>query len=245
MNKKVLIISVIAVIISFIGGFFVANSINRKQIADLQTELGSLKNAPKKEVEPDTESTLSEQEIRDKIDEADGNPENLEFQKSLALALYRYSTIKQDALWLPDVIRLLTRAYDKNPEDHSLLVTLANIYFDISLYKPDEVSIKKSRELYQKALEIKPNDADVRTDLGLTYLLVNPPENDKAVIEFNKSLKINSKHERTLQSLAQAMIALGKPKEAADYISKLKEVNPASEAIAELNSKLTENNTQK
>lgn len=238
MFKKALIISIISVVISFIVGFFVANSFNRKEIADLQTEVGRLKENEKKSPEPDTETTLSEDEIRAKIAEADQSPDNIEFQKSLALALYRYSTMKQEAVWLPDVIRLLNRAYDKNPKDYNLIISLANIYFDFSQYKPDADILKKSRDFYQKALEIKPNDVDVRTDLGLTYLLATPAENDQAIIEFNKSLKINATHERTLQSLAQAMIAVGKPTEAEGVINKLKEINPNNTALAELTTQL-------
>ena len=246
MNKKALIISIIAVLVSFIAGFFVANAFNRKEITDLQAEVGRLKNTQKNTPEPDTETALSEDEIRAKIAEADANPENIEFQKNLALALYRYSTIRQDTVWLPDVLRLLNRAYEKNPKDYNLIVIIANIYFDFSQNKDEAESLKKSRDFYQKALAIKPNDADVRSDFGLTYLLANPPEIEKAVAEFNKALKINPKHEKTLQNMAQAMTAAGKTKEAEDFINKLKDVNPKNEAIAELTSQLTKstNNPQ-
>jgi tetratricopeptide (TPR) repeat protein len=243
MNKKALIISIIAVLISFIAGFFVANAFNRKEIADLQAEVGRWKNVQKNSPEPDTETALSEDEIRAKIAEADQNPENIEFQKNLALALYRYSTFRQDSTWLTDILRLLNRAYEKNPKDYNLITTLANIYFDISQSKNDADSLKKSRDFYQKALDIKPNDVDVRSDLGLTYLLADPPENEKSVAEFNKALKINPRHEKTLQNMIEALLAAGKTKEAEPFISKLKEVNPNNEALKDFTSQLEPANT--
>lgn len=238
MNKKALIISVVSVVISFIAGFILANALNRKEIVELQSEVGRLKNAQKTEADADQQTTLSEDEIRGAIAKADQKPEDVDLQKNLALSLYRYSNMTQDATWLPESIRLLTRAYEKNPKDYNLILSLANIYFDLSQYKDDAESLKKSREFYDKALVIKPTDADVRTDFGLTYLLANPPENEKAVAEFNKALKINPKHEKTLQNLAQAMIAMGKNKEAQDFINKLKDVNPTNEALPDLTSQL-------
>ena len=239
MNKKALIISIIAVLISFVAGFFIANAFNRKEINDLQAEVGRWKNVQKNTPEPDSKTPLTDDEIREAIAKADAKPEDLELQKNIALAIYGYTNSQQDTTWLPEIDRLLVRAYEKNPKDYTLIVTLANIYFDVSQSRDDPESLKKSREFYQKALEIKPNDTDVRSDLGLTYLLANPPENEKAVTEFNKALKINPKHEKALQNMAQAMIAAGKTKEAEDFINKLKEVNPKNEAIAELTSQLT------
>ena len=246
MNKKALIISIIAVLISFVAGFFIANAFNRKEINDLQAEVGHWKNVQKNTPEPDSKTPLTDDEIREAIAKADAKPEDIELQKNIALAIYGYTNSQQDTTWLPEINRLLLRAYEKNPKDYNLIVTLANIYFDVSQSRDDPESLKKSREFYQKALEIKPNDTDVRSDLGLTYLLANPPENEKAVTEFNKALKINPKHEKTLQNMAQAMIAAGKTKVAEDFINKLKEVNPKNEAVAELALQLTKgkNNPQ-
>ena len=246
MNKKALLISIIAVLISFVAGFFIANAFNRKEINDLQAEVGRWKNVQKNTPEPDSKNPLTDDEIREAIAKADAKPEDLDLQKNIALAIYGYTNSQQDTTWLPEINRLLTRVYEKNPKDYNLIVSLANIYFDVSQSRDDAESLKKSREFYQKALEIKPNDVDVRSDFGLTYLLANPPENEKAIAEFDKALKINPKHEKTLQNIAQAMTATGKTKEAEDFINKLKEVNPKNESIAELTSQLTKgkNNPQ-
>ena len=155
MNKKALIISIIAVLTSFVAGFFIANAFNRKEINDLQAEVGRWKNVQKNTPEPDSKTPLTDDEIREAIAKADAKPEDLELQKNIALAIYGYTNSQQDTTWLPEIDRLLVRAYEKNPKDYTLIVTLANIYFDVSQSRDDVESLKKSREFYQKALEIK------------------------------------------------------------------------------------------
>ena len=196
MNKKVFWISLVAVIISFFGGFLLANALNRNELNTIRAEIERLKNSSPQDK---SEVSLSDEEIRQKIAEADKNPENFNFQKNLGLALYRYATMKQDAQLLAEVARLLTRANQKDEKDYEVLITLGNCYFDIGYIKKNNENLTKAREFYQKALTQKPNDVDVRTDLGLTYFLVNPPETDKALAEFQKSLQTNPKHEKTLQ----------------------------------------------
>jgi tetratricopeptide (TPR) repeat protein len=66
---------------------------------------------------------------------------------------------------------------------------LANLYFDADRY--DE-AIK----WYTEALAIAPNDVNVITDLGVCYYYTNQP--DKALEQFNRSLKLDPKHTKTL-----------------------------------------------
>lgn len=246
MNKKSLIISVIAVVLSFIGGFILANALNRNEINSLQGELGRLKNSQPTSTE-NSETTLSEDEIRAKIAEADQNPQNIEFQKNLAIGLYRYANMKQESKWLPDVARILNRVVENNPKDFNAVASLANIYFDIANEKQDNNSFNKARELYKKALEVKPNDVETQTDLGLTYLMEKPADEKSAVAAFEKSLKIDPKHEKTLQNMIQAQIGIGNLTAAEQFLNRLKEVNPNNEAISELTTQLAEksSNTRK
>lgn len=234
MNKKSLIISIIAVLISFAAGFIFANALNRNEISALQADVGRLR----KNEQTTSDTTLSAEEIRQKISEADENPDNIEFQKNLAIGLYRYASMKQEANWLPDVARLLNRAAEKNPKDFNILAGLGNVYFDIAQNKKSNEDYEKSREFYQKALNIKPGDVETRTDLGLTFLMTNPPDAEKAAAEFQKALKIEPKNEKTLQNLIQAQIGLKKTKEAEELLNKLKEINPNNEALPELSSQL-------
>lgn len=246
MNKKALIVSIIAVAISFVGGFILANALNRNEINNLQAELGRAKNNQPSQTETN-ETTLSEDEIRAKIAEADSNPTNIEFQKNLAIGLYRYANMKQESKWLPDVARILNRVVENNPKDFNAVASLANIYFDIANEKQDNETFKKSRELYRKALEAKPNDVETQTDLGLTYLMEKPADEKNAIAAFEKSLKTDPKHEKTLQNMIQAQIGIGNFSAAEQFLNRLKEVNPNNEAVSELTAQLAEkkNNTKK
>jgi tetratricopeptide (TPR) repeat protein len=68
-------------------------------------------------------------------------------------------------------------------------VELANLYFDAERY---DDAIK----WYTEALALAPNDVNVSTDLGVCYYYTNQP--DKALAQFERSLKLDPKHAKTL-----------------------------------------------
>jgi len=196
MNTKVFWLSLVAVFISFVGGFLLANAFNRSELNNLRAENERLKNSREDKNVDNSETALSDKEIRRKIAEADQNPANSAFQKNLGIALYRYATMKQDAELLTEAARLLNRAFENNRKDYDVVVTLGNIYFDIGYFNKENDKLQKAREFYEKALEQKPNDADVRTDFGLTYFLETPPQTERAILEFQESLKENPTNEK-------------------------------------------------
>jgi len=247
MNKKVFWLSIVAVLLSFAGGFLLANSLNRKELSALRTENENLKKSPDNAALADEEGILSDDEISGKIAEADANPTNIAFQKNLGLALYNYASMKQNTELLREVSRLIKRVYEKNPDDYEAIVTLGNINFDIGYFDKNNENFRTAREFYQKALSIKADDDGVRTDLGLTYYLSNPPETDRAVAEFQKSLSINPNDEKTLQILIEALLGQNKKDEAEKYTIKLKEINPKNQILSTLNSTVEagEENLQK
>lgn len=236
MNKKVFWLSIVAVILSFAGGFMLANSLNRKELSALRAENENLKKAQTEPAWEDEVGTLSNEEITAKIAEADRSPTNISIQKNLGLALYKYASIKQNTVLMREVERLITRVYEKNSDDYEAIVALGNINFDVGYFDKKNENFQTAREFYQKALSKKPDDESVRTDLGLTYYLSNPPQTEQAVAEFQKSLKTNSKDEKTLQVLIQALLSQNKKDEAEKYIDQLKEINPNSEVLLNPNS---------
>ncbi len=238
MNGKAFWLSIVAVIVSFAGGFLLANALNRNEMNQLRAENGRLKTAADETKQNQTDSTLGDDEVLAKIAEADKNPNDAAFQKNLGLALYRYAAMKQNTVLLAEVARLLNRAYENNPKDYDVVVTLGNIYFDIGYNKKDNAQFEKAREYYQKALTEKPNDADVRTDFGLTYFLTQPPEYEKAIAEFQKSLQSNPKHEKTLQVMAQTLLAQNKVAEAEKFVARLKETNANNQYLAQLETQI-------
>lgn len=247
MNKKVFWLSLIAVAASFVGGFLLANALNRREMDNLRAETARAKNSMREAEKNSSDQTLTEEEIRRKIAEADKNPENIEFQRGLATALYRYASMKRESRWLSDVARLLQRAHENNPKDYDTIISLGNIHFDIAENNANSAGetkndvngeMEKSRTFFHKALDIKPNETNARTSLGMTYLFENPPQNERATAEFQKSLKSNPADEKALENITRAFINSGKTKEAEESLDKLKQSNPNNEVLNDLNSLL-------
>ncbi len=215
-----------------------ANALNRNELNSLTAENERLKKTQADTAQNKTDSELSEAEIREKIAEAEKNPSNFRFQKDLGLGLYRYAMFRQDQTLLIEVAKLLQRAYDLNSDDYEVTVSLGNIYFDLGQINKDKKSNEKARNLYKKALDKNPKDINVRTDLGLTYLLSDSPQTGKAIEELEKSLEIDPKSERALQYVAQAHIKQGSIEKAEEYLAKLKEVNAQNKSIMDLENQI-------
>jgi cytochrome c-type biogenesis protein CcmH/NrfG len=86
-------------------------------------------------------------------------------------------------------VSALKTAADKEPGNAAPRVQLANLYFDAERYN-DAIG------WYTEALKLQPNDADVSTDLGVSYYYTNQP--DRALEQFERSLKVNPTHVKTL-----------------------------------------------
>jgi tetratricopeptide (TPR) repeat protein len=247
MNTKIFWLSILAVILSFAGGFYLANALNRNELTALRTDNERLKKNEADKTQSQTETTLTEDEIRQKIAEADKNPNDFSFQRNMGLALYRYGAMKQDVNLISESARLLQRTFNNNPKDYDVTVALGNAYYDEASIKKDNESFKKSREFYAKALEQKPDDADVRADFGSTFLFAEPAETAKAIAELEKSLQINPKNERALLFITQAFLKDNNTGEADKYFARLREINPKTPDIAELKAQISpgENSVQK
>ncbi len=234
MNGKALGLSILAVILSFIGGFFLANALNKSELETLRTENNRLKTTPPTSDTKDAETSLSDEEIRKKLAEADQNPNNFQVQKTFGTALYQYGAMKKDAKLIAESARLLERAYQNNPADKDTAITLGHSYFDVGYYNKDNESLAKARQIYTKLLENSPKDAEIRNDLGLTYFLQTPPDLEKAAVEMKKTLESNPKHEKSLLFLVQIYIKQNKTQEAENYLAKLKEINPNAPSLADI-----------
>lgn len=235
MTSKTILIAIAAGFVGFVGGFMFANQINRSEMSAP---------APVSQTgDPSTQqtadqarggTTLTPEEIKSRIDAADKNPADFAFQKNLGMALYRYASLKQDASLLPDAIRILQRASDLDPADRDLQIALGNAHFDVGYFNKDNKAFERSRDYYKKALTRVPNDVDVRADLALTYYLQKPPDLSTAVAEFQKGLKINPKHERSLEFLVQTYVKQNEIVKASETLDRLKAANPSNPSINEL-----------
>ena len=239
MNKNSVLFIILGVLAGFIAGFLVANKLNSSEIATLRAQAPLQKPANSNQAPQSDGQSLSPTELKAKITEADKNPTNLSYQKNLGISLYRYASMKQDNDLLTESIRILTRANSLDAKDFDVLVALGNAYFDVGFFKKDLAKFQKARELYTMALEIKPSDADVRTDFGISYFVQEPPEYDKAVAELQKVLNAEPERDRALQFLVQVYTKQGKLPEAEKALAKLKDVNPNEPSITELASQIS------
>jgi hypothetical protein len=228
------------VILSFAGGFLVANSFNRTELEGVRAENDRLRANVAESSNKAAEFELSVDEIKARIAEADGNPANVKFNRDLGIALYRYGAIKKDVQLLSESVRLLDRVRSIDAKDLDVAVTLGHAHFDIATFGNEPARFKTSREIYAKALEQKPRDADVITDIALTYFLEVPANLTAAATEFQKALAINPKNERASQFYIQTLWKDGKIDDATKALAKLKEVNSANPAIPELETMLNQ-----
>lgn len=239
MHKNTLAFVIVAALGGFVGGFWLANSLNRSAMNAPASENIQSSSANSTPPQGRDEPDLSPDELRAKIAEADKNPTNFSFQKDLGISLYRYAAIKQDVMLFTQAVRILERASSINAKDFDVLVALGNAHFDIGFFREDAASFQKARDVYNDALAIKPGDADVSTDLGITYFLQKPPAYDKAVADLTKVSNANPKHERSLQFLIQTYVKQNKLPEAERTLAKLKGINPGNQSLPELTAQIT------
>jgi tetratricopeptide (TPR) repeat protein len=86
-------------------------------------------------------------------------------------------------------VKALQTVAEREAANATPRVQLGNLYFDAERY-PEAI------KWYGDALKIVPNDVDVNTDLGVSYYYSNQP--DRALEQFDRSLKLDPKHAKTL-----------------------------------------------
>jgi tetratricopeptide (TPR) repeat protein len=154
------------------------------------------------------------------IDKAKAEPDNLQAQTE---AGDMYAQIGR----FPEAIGFYEKAQAANPNYFKANVKLGNTYFDARQFE-------KAAEFYEKALAINSSDVGARTDLGITFVERANPDYDRAIKEFETSLKADPKHEPTLFNLSVANFKKGDQTKAQDYLKQLEQANPTSELIAKL-----------
>lgn len=239
MDNKLITGGILGLIVGLIGGFLIANAFNRTEINSLRASSVQSPSVAGNSKSKADGFSISDDELKAKIAEADENPENFSYQKNLGSALYRYATMKNDPALIAESARILARANKLDETDYDVLVDLGNAYFDVGGFNRDNASFQKAREVYMKALATKPDDAAVRSDLAITYFLSEPKDFNKAVEEFQKAIKSDPKQQRALQYLTQTYIQQGKFDDAAKSLAQLRSANPTNDSIQRLESQIT------
>jgi len=223
--QKSIIFGTGGLIIGLVVGFFSANSINRNSapaISPTQTnspiQNQQVPNILVKDQPAQSGGMLPD--VSAVIDKANDEPTNFDAQ-------IKAGDLYQQIKGFDKAAAFYERAHRLKPDDYHLIVKLGNTYFDARQFE-------SAAEWYEQALAKKPDDANVRTDLGITYVERADPDFDRAVKEFETSLKSNPKHEPTLYNLGAAYFKKGNKKEADKILSQLEAVNPNSQLVGRL-----------
>ena len=81
---------------------------------------------------------------------------------------------------------------DANPRSALPRIALANLYFDAERYS-------EAVTWYEQALKLDAANADVSTDLGVSYYYLNQP--DRALEQFAHSLSVDPRHTKTMLNM--------------------------------------------
>ena len=249
MNKSQLVLALAAcLIIGFAAGFFFANRANRKELDRLQAEIARVHsthaandetNAGNNSPPSADKNSLTDEQLRAVVAKADARPDDHELQRKAGQGLYLYAVQFNKPDLLPEAIRILRRAHDAAPQDYDTTVVLGNALFDLARTS-DPKLFKEARNLFTQALKQKPDDINVRTELGATYYFDTPSDPRRAIPEYSKSLAQDPHHEMTLQSLCAALISAGELAEAEQRLNELQQVNANNPALADLRAQLAQ-----
>ena len=246
-------VGALGVVLGFLAGFFLANGINREEQEKLRGELAAaragreatqqgsgLGKAQQDSVPGGGESfpTLTDEQLGNAVKQADADPSNAELQSKVGQALYFYAWEKGNAQILPEVARILKRAHALDPKNYRTTVIAGDAHFLIASRDGDAAALGEARKYYEAALASRPDDAQVRTNLGRTFFFDKPPNPQRAVAEYRRALQSDPRQELALQSLAAALIETGGLEEAARRLDELEKVNPSNTELAGLRAQL-------
>ena len=246
-NAKKIIVIAAVILLCFVAGFVFADSANRKEQERLRAELARARETKKKAEAATEQSTqlkstlrdLSDEDLRALVARADEKPDDANIQHITGQALHLYFMETGNTAVLPDMARILKRAYDSDPTDYDILLRLANSYYLLATNgEPQRMS--ESRTYFEKALTINPKDIYLRVSLAMTYFHATPPDPRRAVREFRQALAIDPRDELTLQNMPAALIAAGEFAEAEKLIDELENIAPAHEAVSNLRAQLAQ-----
>lgn len=219
MNKENFLFGIIGLLLGLIIGFMFANSVNQGAVNPVTATTNPNAAIPPGHPEINGNNTMSPQ-VQAAIDQAKAEPDNFEAQIKAAEVYYQIQRFE-------GAIEFLKQANKLKPDDYETIVNLGNAYFDAGKYEDAEKS-------YSAALAKKADDVNVRTDLGLTFIFRQPPNYDRAIQEFTRSLEKDPNHPQTLQNLTVAYTKKGDAIKAKETLARLETLDSGNTVIPKL-----------
>jgi len=228
LNKENILFCIIGLLAGLIIGFMFANSVN--QSATLQQATRQNANLPAGHPDLPVEGSTTQggaiPEVQAAIEKARNEPDNYDAQMRAAELFYQIQRFE-------GALEFLKRANQLKPDDYGVIVQIGNANFDADKYEEAE-------KWYTMALGKKPNDVNVRTDLGLTFVFRASPNYDRAIQEFKRTLEMDPNHVQALQNLTVAYSKKGDLINAKSTLEKLEAVDPTNAAISQLRAGLSD-----
>jgi len=228
LNKENILFCIIGLLAGLIIGFMFANSVN--QSATLQQATRQNANLPAGHPDLPVEGATTQggaiPEVQAAIEKARNEPDNYDAQMRAAELFYQIQRFE-------GALEFLKRANQLKPDDYGVIVQIGNANFDADKYEEAE-------KWYTMALGKKPNDVNVRTDLGLTFVFRASPNYDRAIQEFKRTLEMDPNHVQALQNLTVAYSKKGDLINAKSTLEKLEAVDPTNAAISQLRAGLSD-----
>jgi tetratricopeptide (TPR) repeat protein len=251
LNGQKILYAAVALVVGAVAGFVFADRANRKEIDELRAEVAQAragktatqKGASDPGAPPAASDSApampSEKEIRDIIAKADARADDGNYQREVGQGVYMYSLAQGAPALMPEAIRLLKRAEKADPKNFQTVLLLGNAHFALG-QEGDAKRYPEARAYYLRALETKPDDANLHALLGMTYYFGSPQDAQRAIGEYRKSLAKDPRHEMALQNIAAALVATGALEEAERRVRELEKVNPQNNALDSLRAQLAQ-----
>jgi tetratricopeptide (TPR) repeat protein len=250
-NRQKFLYAAVALVVGAVSGFVFADRANRREIDELRAEVARArageppapKGADDSGAQPPAPNSApampSEHEIRDIIAKADARADDVNYQREVGQGVYMYSLAQNAPALMPEAIRLLKRAEKADPKNFQTVLLLGNAHFALG-QEGDAQRYPEARAYYLRALETKPDDANLHALLGMTYYFGSPRDAARAIGEYRKSLAKDPRHEMALQNIAAALVATGSLEEARRRVEELEKVNPQNNALDSLRAQLAQ-----
>jgi len=231
MRKESLVFGITGLTAGLVIGFFFANSINQTGVASTSSPTAPSAPAVASDATippghpnigqvPGGSGGEMDGAVKETIDAAKAAPGDFDAQLKAADVYNQISRFDEALTYLNIAIKL-------KPDHRETMVSLGNTYFDAEKWEDAE-------KWYTAALAKKADDANVRTDLGLIYAFRDPPNYDRAIEEFKRSLAIDPNHIQTLQNLIVAYSKKDDATKATEMLAKLESIDPKNAALTQL-----------
>lgn len=204
--------------VGLVVGFLAANYLNRQENANQLASSEAQPGMPASGMQVAPQGMMPD--VAAAIDQARNNPEDFDAQMR---AGEMYLQI-QRADKAQEFLDTAAKIKNLNAEQ---TVRLANAFFDVRQFDA-------ARPLYLRAVELNPNDINIRSDLGVTFMEGSAPDFERAFKEFETALKQNPRHEPTLFNLGLAYMKKGDREMAQNTLKRLEEATPGNELATRL-----------